>query len=287
MSASAFGGAWSASRRRGSEAELHSWLELAIDACDEADRVAMAGFRHELTINRKPDRTFVTQVDREIEELVRARVLAAHPDHGVIGEELGAAAEGASVRWYVDPIDGTHNYLRGVPIFATLLAVEREGEIQVAVVSAPALASRWFAARGTGSWSSGPGDVRPRRLQVSAVPSIEDGQLLYGDGPAIEASGVAPGFRPLLGKAWRTRGFGDFWGYMLVAEGSAEAMVEEGLAPWDVAAPLLLIEEAGGRLTGLDGSRSLTARDYLASNGLLHQPLLEALLEPVPDGDGD
>jgi histidinol-phosphatase len=275
----AWGTDWSASLRRGPEAETRGWLDLALEACDEADTIAMRSFRRDLEVSRKPDRTYVTAVDREIEARIRERILAAYPDHGLVGEEHGTEAGDRPVRWYVDPIDGTHNYLRGVPIFATLIAVERDGEVQAGAISAPALGSRWFAWRGGGAWATAPGSRTPRRIRVSKVESIGDAQLLYGDGPSIEASGAVPGFRALLGAAWRTRGFGDFWGYALVAEGAAEAMIEVGLSPWDVAAPLVLVEEAGGRLTGVDGSRSLAAGDYLASNGRLHEVLLAGLTD--------
>ncbi len=279
-----FGPGWSASLRKGSEAELRSWVDLAMAACDEADAIALAGFRQDLVVTRKPDRSFVTEADQEIERLLRDRILAAFPGHGLVGEEYGEEAGAADVRWFLDPIDGTHNFLRGVPVFATLVAVEREGELQAAVISAPALGGRWFGLRGGGAWALGMGSRRPRPLHVSQVAAIADAQLLYGEGPAIEASGVAPGFRDLLAMAWRTRGFGDFWGYTLVAEGAAEAMIEEGLSAWDIAAPMLLIEEAGGRVTDLAGTRSLTTQNYLASNGLLHEGLRTSLLTPPAKG---
>jgi histidinol-phosphatase len=271
-----WGADWSASLRRATDDELRGWVDSAQRACDLADAVAMRHFRRDVQVTRKPDRTFVTAADQEIERLLRDRILGAHPDHGLVGEEYGIESGDRSVRWYVDPIDGTHNYIRGIPIFATLLAVERDGEVQAGLISAPALGSRWFAWRGGGAWAVGPGS-EPRRIHVSQVGSIADAQVLYGDGSWIEASAAGPGFRAVLGSAWRTRGFGDFWGYSLVAEGAGEAMIEVGLSPWDVAAPLVLVEEAGGRLTGFSGARSLTAGDYVASNGRLHDDLLRML----------
>lgn len=274
---------WSATLRRGTDAELRGWLAVAQLACDAADQIARRSFRQGVVVMQKPDLTYVTETDRQIEQLLRGRLSDAFPSHGLVGEEYGSEGGDASVRWYVDPIDGTHNFMRGIPIFGTLLAVERDGEIQAAVISAPALGSRWFGWRGGGAWavaSGTPGGEGPRRLQVSQVASLSDAQVCYGSAPEIEASGVAPGFRGLLAAAWRTRGFGDFWGHALVAEGAAEAMVEEGLAPWDIAAPLLLVEEAGGRVTDLAGSRLLTTRDYLASNGVLHDELLRRLTLP-------
>ncbi len=273
----AFGPEWSAGFRRGTDAELRGWLAVAIAACDEADVVARQHFRRDLEIETKPDRTFVTQADRAIERMIRERLLDAFPDHGLIGEEYGTEAGDASVRWYIDPIDGTHNFIRGVPLFGTLLAVERDGELQAAVLSAPALDERWWGWRGGGAWARNRGES-PRRIHVLGITRLEDSQLLYGSGRDIEASGRAPGFDALLRDVWRERGFGDFWGYALVAEGAAEAMVEVGLSAWDAAAPLLLVEEAGGRATDLEGRRAVDSGTFLASNGHLHETVRGRLI---------
>ena len=275
--ATTYGADWSASLRRGDEAELEAWLALAHAACDEADDLARAAFRRDLRITTKPDKTFVTETDTAIERAIRTRIGAAYPDHGLVGEEYGTEAGDATTRWYIDPIDGTHNFIRGVPLFGTLLAVERDGELQAAVLSAPALHERWWARRGGGAWTRGADDDAPRRIHVSGVATLADAQLLYGSGHDIEASGRAPGFHALLGEVWRERGFGDFWGYALLAEGAAEAMVEVDLWPWDAAAPVVLIEEAGGRVTDLDGRRAIDSRTFLATNGLLHEEILERL----------
>lgn len=272
-----FGAEWSAGLRRAPEAELDAWLALAHEACDEADRIARSVFRRDLEISTKPDRTFVTQADTAIERSIRERILAAYPDHGLVGEEYGTEAGEAATRWYIDPIDGTHNFIRGVPLFGTLLAVERDGELQAAVLSAPALRERWWARRGGGAWALGADDAAPRRIRVSRVAALEDAQVLYGSATDIEASGRAPGFRALLGDVWRERGFGDFWGYALLAEGAAEAMIEVDLSTWDAAGPMVLIEEAGGRVTDLDGRRAIDTRTFLATNGLLHDEVLGRL----------
>ena len=274
-----FGRAWSAALRKGSEAELDGWLSLAHDACDAADEIARSHFRRDLEITTKPDRTFVTQADTAIEREIRARIAAAHPDHGLVGEEYGVEDGGATTRWYIDPIDGTHNFIRGVPLFGTLLAVEREGELQAAVMSAPALHARWWARRGGGAWSRSIDDAAPRRIGVSGIATLRDAQLLYGSSHEIEKSGRAPGFHALLGEVWRERGFGDFWGYALVAEGAAEAMVEVGLHSWDAAAPTVLVEEAGGRVTDIDGRRAIDAGTFVVSNGILHDEVLRRLHE--------
>lgn len=272
------GAAWSASLRRGDEGELRAWLALALALADEADALALGGFRRDLQVRSKPDRTLVTQVDTAIERHLRERIRASYPDHGLIGEEEGTDAAGASVRWYIDPIDGTHNFIRGVPLFGTLLGVERDGELQVGVLSAPALRERWFAWRGGGAWASGAAGSpsgETRRLRVSEVARVADAQLVYSSPRDIEPH--APGFRRLVERAWRDRGFGDFWGYALVAEGAAEAMIEVGMSAWDLAAPQVLIEEAGGRVTDFSGRRTIHEPTMLASNGLLHDELLAGL----------
>jgi histidinol-phosphatase len=274
----AFGPEWSASLRKGTDDELRRWLEVALAACDEADVIARAHFRRDLEITAKPDRSFVTQADTAIERMIRERLADAFPDHGIVGEEYGTEAGDASVLWYIDPIDGTHNFIRGVPLFGTLLAVERDGELQAGVMSAPAMDERWWAHRGGGAWARNRGET-PRRIQVSGIATLGDAQILYGSGRDITASGRAPGFEALLRDVWRERGFGDFWGYALVAEGAAEAMVEVDLYPWDAAAPTVIVEEAGGRVTDLDGIRSVHSRTFLTTNGHLHDTVRRRLTE--------
>ena len=273
--AAAFGAGWSASLRRGSDTELRGWLDLALACCDAADAIALRHFRRDLEISAKPDRTLVTQADRAIELELRERILAAHPDHGLVGEEYGTESAGASVRWHIDPIDGTHNFVRGVPLFATLLGVERDGELQVGVLSAPALRERWFAWRGGGAWAAR--SAAPVRVEVSRVHRLADAQVLYASPFDVMATGWAPGFEALVRGAWRDRGFGDFWGYALVAEGAAEAMIEVGLKSWDLAAPTVLVEEAGGRLSDFAGARGLEIGSVLATNGSMHGAVLAAL----------
>ena len=277
-----YGAEWSAGLRRGTEAELDAWLALAHAACDEADTLARAAFRRDLEISTKPDRTFVTEADRAIERAIRGRISAASPDHGLVGEEYGTEDAAATTRWFIDPIDGTHNFIRGIPLFGTLLAVEHDGELQAAVLSAPALRARWWAKRGGGAWARGIDDAAPRPLRVSKVAALADAQLLYGSGHEIEGSGLARGFRALLGDVWRDRGFGDFWGYALLAGGAAEGVVEVGLQPWDAAAPTVLVEEAGGRATDFDGRRAIDSGSFVASNGMLHDVILERLQDGGP-----
>ncbi len=213
----------------------------------------------------------MTQADTAVEAAIRERLLAAFPDHGLVGEEYGTEAGEASVRWYIDPIDGTHNFMRGVPVFATLLAVERDGELQAAVALR---AGPRRALVGAPGWGSVGPDRRQRRpsgaSRVSGIGALADAQVLYGSTVDLRTSGRAPGFEALLGEVWRERGLGDFWGYALLAEGSAEAMIEVGLKPWDAAAPVLLVEEAGGRVTDFDGRRTIHTDTFLATNGHLH-----------------
>jgi histidinol-phosphatase len=275
MSDPAFGPDWSAARARVPEAQLRDWLAFALEACDVADGIARRHFRRDLDIERKPDRSFVTVADQGIEREIRSRILARWPHHGLVGEEYGTEAGHAATRWYIDPIDGTHNFIRGVPLFGTLLAVEHEGEIQVGVISAPAMRERWHAYRGGGAWNVGADGER--RIRVSRVGAIDDAQLLYGSGRDNMASGLMPGFDALIASCWRERGFGDFWGYALVAEGAAEAMLETGMNAWDLAAPQVLIEEAGGRVTDVNGDRRIDAPSFIGSNGHLHGEILARL----------
>jgi histidinol-phosphatase len=252
-------------------ADLRRWLDLALSIADEADRISMAGFRRHIRVEEKIDHSFVTEADQAIERLVRERLRAALPGCGLIGEEEGTDAPEAGIAWYIDPIDATHNYMRGVPVFATLLAAAVDGEIVLGVVSAPALHERWVAWQGGGAWAG------KRRIAVSGIDRVEAATLVYGSRTADMASGRIPGLDATLARAWRERGFGDFWGYMLVAEGAVEAMIETGAHPWDWAAPLAIVEEAGGRFTAADGERRIDGESAVASNGRLHDELLASL----------
>lgn len=252
-------------------AELIRWRETALALCDEADLLSMAGFRRDLRVDTKPDGSFVTEVDLSIEHMMRDHIRAAYPGCGLIGEEEGIDGDGAAVCWYIDPIDATHNYMRGVPVFATLLAVALNGEVVMGVVSAPALRERWVAWRGGGAWRGGD------RLGVSRIATIEESKLLYGSRTKDLATGVVPGLDKTLAEAWRERGFGDFWGYMLVAEGASEAMIETGAHTWDWAAPSIIVEEAGGRFTTATGERRIDGASAVGSNGLIHDELLRRL----------
>ena len=246
-----------------SPTELARWRDTALSICDQADRMALAGFRRDVKVSTKFDRSLVTEVDKLIERMARSRINS--------GEEEGTEADGASLCWYVDPIDATHNFVRGIPVFATLLAVAVDGELQLGVVSAPALRERWVAWRGGGSWRG------KESIHVSNLAEIAESQLLYGSRTDDMRSGWMPGLDATLADAWRERGFGDFWGYMLVAEGAAEAMIETGAHPWDWAAPLVIVEEAGGRFTTVAGERAIDGGSAVATNGVVHDELLRRL----------
>ncbi len=252
-------------------------LELALELADLADSMTLRRFRAEdLLVESKPDLTPVTEADRAVERAVRHALSQARPDDVVVGEEYGSGEGRADSRrrWIVDPIDGTKNYVRGIPVWATLLALQEGEQMTVGVVSAPALHRRWWAARDGGAFmTDGLGDAR--RLRVSAVSRLEDAQLSFAGFNEWETSGRLQSLIELARRCWRTRAFGDFWGYMLVAEGAAEISCEPVVELWDLAAPQLIVEEAGGRFTDLGGTPRADGGSGLGTNGLLHDTALE------------
>lgn len=247
-------------------------LNFALELADLADKLTMERFRaDDLVVETKPDMTPVTEADRAVEQALRQRIAEEHPDHAVVGEELGAQPDNGAPRWILDPIDGTKNYVRGIPVFATLIALEREGVGQLGVVSAPALGRRWWAARGQGAYADG------RRIRVSRIGDLADAQLCHSTFGEWERAGLGGRFLDLLRACWRERGFGDFWSYMLVAEGAAEIAAEPQVAHWDVAPIQVIVEEAGGRFTDLQGNPRADGGSAVATNGLLHDQVLAAL----------
>lgn len=231
-------------------------------------------------MERKSDTTHVTEADKATEQLIRGQLAQARPGDAILGEEFGT--EGASSRrWIVDPIDGTASYVRGVPIWATLLALEEDGELRLGVISAPALGMRWWAARGQGAFAASP-SATSRPIRVSAVSDLADAQLCYSDVLSWDTfRGGADEFLALARRVWRTRGVGDFWQHMLVAEGAADIAAEPIVNLWDLAAVLVIVEEAGGRFTDLDGNRTAGGGSAVSTNGLLHQAVLDALKLPT------
>ncbi|GAA5009795.1 histidinol-phosphatase [Kitasatospora paranensis] len=262
-------------------ADYHDDLRLAHVLADSADSITMERFKAlDLKVETKPDLTPVSDADKACEELVRSVLQRARPRDAVMGEEYGLQGSGPR-RWVVDPIDGTKNYVRGVPVWATLIALLEEGidgELQpvVGIVSAPALNRRWWAARGLGAYA-GRSLAKATRIQVSQVGRIEDASLSYSSLTGWEERGRLDPFLDLTRACWRTRAYGDFWSYMMVAEGAADIAAEPELSLWDMAAPCIVVQEAGGRFTGLDGIDGANGADAVASNGLLHAEALRRL----------
>jgi len=254
-------------------------LSLALALADEADAISLPRFgAADLFVETKSDLTPVTEADRAVEEAIRKRLATERPEDAVLGEEQGeTGAEGAPARWIIDPIDGTKNYVRGIPIFASLIAVERAGEVVAGVASAPALGRRWWAARGRGAFVNG------RPIHVSRADQPEDGLLLYGGLTAWRRLGRLRNLLSLAVSFQRRRGFRDFWMHMLGAEGSADLATEPEVSLWDLGAVQVIVEQAGGRFTDLAGDARPDGGSAISSNGLLHD---HALTELGGDGLG-
>lgn len=246
-------------------------LRLALELADVADAVTMGRYlASDLQVETKPDMTPVSEADRAAEQAIRDHLATTRPDDGVLGEEFGHT-EGNGRTWILDPIDATKNYVRGLPIWGSLIALEDDGEVTVGVVSSPALGHRWWAAKGEGSWCNA------RRLQVSSISRIEDAQLSYNSLVEFEEQGLGEQGLALSKRCWRTRGLGDFWSFMLIAEGAVDIAVEPIAAVWDLAPLGIIVEEAGGRFTDLAGDRRIDGGNAVATNGPLHDAVLEAM----------
>jgi histidinol-phosphatase len=253
---------------------LESDLALAMELADAADELTMSRFRAlDLAVETKPDRTPVTEADRAVEAMLRERLVTARPGDAVVGEEEGEQGTGPR-RWIVDPIDGTKSYLRGAPVWATLLALEEDGEVVVGVASAPALGRRWWASRGAGAFADGD------PIHVSRVSELADATLCFTDVGAFLRYGMWDEFVAIAAKVWDRRGFSDFWGHVLVAEGVADLMLEPIVNLWDIAPIIVIAEEAGGRLTDRDGARRVDGGTALTTNGLLHEDALALVRSP-------
>ena len=239
-------------------------LALALRLADAADSISLAHFRSGLAIETKPDLTPVTEADRAVEAELRRILAEERPRDAILGEEHGATGAG-SRRWILDPIDGTRSYARGIPTWATLVALEDASTVRVGVVSAPALGRRWWAERGAGAFVDG------EQMHVSTVARIEDAVLCLPFDPRLGS---------VAARAWHARGLGDFWGHMLVAEGAADGTVDgaAGLAEWDLAPVQVIVEEAGGRFSDVAGAARIDTGTAITSNGLLHDELLAALI---------
>lgn len=255
-------------------------LRLALRLADLADEITMERFGAiDLAVDTKPDMTPVSESDMLVERTLRSHLEAALPADAILGEEYGAEDPRANGRrWIIDPIDGTKGYVRGIPVWATLVALEAHGEPVVGVASAPALGRRWWAARGEGAHlrEGGPG-ASSRPIRVSGVSDLADAQLCFGGLEEWRDAGREENLRELAEQVWRTRGFGDFWQYMLVAEGAAEIASDPNVSVWDLSAPLVIVTEAGGRFTDFTGAVTAAGRSGLATNGLLHEDALTIL----------
>jgi histidinol-phosphatase len=248
-------------------------LDLAFGAVDAADGLTLPALRRpDLAVETKADRSPVTEVDRAVEAAIRRLVSEDRPGDAVLGEEMGTSGGGAR-RWVVDPIDGTVNFIRGAPVWATLLALQVDGEVVVGMVSAPALGRRWWAERGAGAFTSWNGQPA-QPLRTSSVGTLGEAAVSTGCVSHYRHPGVYLG---IAIKAKHDRGFGDFWQHMLVAEGALEAALEPVCSLWDLAALQVIVEEAGGKLTDFSGARSLDSGNGLSSNGLVHEEILSLL----------
>jgi histidinol-phosphatase len=242
-------------------------LRFALELADAADAVTLPRFRAvDLHVETKPDLTPVTDADRAAERLLRERIAEARPGEGVLGEEEGD--DGGETRWIIDPIDGTKNFSRGIPVWATLIALDRGGTIVCGVASAPALGRRWWAARGAGAYRDG------ERLAVSGIASLEDASVSFSRSSLLGATECT---LDVAGRAWHMQPFSDFWAHLLVAEGALEVAFEHEMSPWDNAALQVIVEEAGGRFSDLAGAPRFDGGSAVSTNGLVHNEVLALL----------
>ena len=247
-------------------------LAFAHRLADAADELTMEHFRHlSLVVERKADRTEVTVADRGAEDAIRSIIARKRPDDGIVGEEHGTLEGTSGCRWIIDPIDGTSNYVRGVPLWATLIALERDGKLIVGVASCPPLVRRWWGAIGLGACLNG------EAIRVSAVTAMGDAFLSYCESPEWESKGRRTGIDRLRRAVTRERAFGDFWQHMLVAEGAIDIAVEAVVTLWDLAAVQVIVEAAGGRFTDLDGNARADGGSAVSTNARLHEAVLRTL----------
>lgn len=254
-------------------ADWRTRYEAAVEAAARAGAAALRYFGSDVSVEWKQDRSPVTVADREAEALLRVQLLGQFPEDGFLGEESGASSGTSGFRWVVDPIDGTRSFVRGIPIWGTLVGLEYQGEPIAGVVNVPAWGQTYRALRGDGAYRD------ERRLRVSDVAVLAEADLYYSSLSWFQKAGNECGFAELVRRTRRQRGFGDFYGFVLVAQGSGELMVEYGVNPWDVAAVLPIVEEAGGRFGDWQGSPRIDRPDVIASNGRVHQEALTILQE--------
>jgi histidinol-phosphatase len=254
--------------------DISEGLALALELAEIADAITVDRFRAaDLVVETKPDLTPVSEADQAVERALRDHLAKHAPDHDVLGEEYGTEASGAEFRWVIDPIDGTKSYVRGVPVWATLIAMERHGAPIVGLVSAPALGTRWWAGRGLGAFRDG------TPITVSGVHELSDAQLSFAwdTKERFDAGGIGDRMLDLAHRCWRFRGLGDFWQHALVAEGAFDISVDPIVNYWDAAALLPIIEEAGGRWSTITGAAPALPDSLVCTNGLLHDAVIEVL----------
>ena len=261
------------------EGELEADLALALRLADAADAASMSRFdAADLEVSLKADASHVTEADLATERAIRAILETERPADGVFGEEYGVTGD-THRQWIIDPIDGTANYLKGIPMWTTLIALAIDGVPRVGVASQPAIGRRWWAATGHGAWTNAPGG-EPRRLAVSSVDSIAASSVSFQSIGQWRDAGKLDALERLTSAVWRDRGYGDTWPYMLLAEGRLEFVAEFGVKEYDIAALVPIVTEAGGRFTSFDGKDSLSERSSLATNGVLHDDYLLLLHSP-------
>ena len=252
---------------------MNSDLEFALEMVEVADQLAMARYRAlDLRVETKPDFTPVTEADRAVESALRDLIATQRPADGVIGEEFPNTNEEASRSWIIDPIDGTKNYVRGVPVWATLIALAVDGKPQVGVVSAPAMGRRWWASPEDGAFTQDV-DGSVRSIKVSAVKELANASFSFSDSVGWDALGPNALAR-VTSSVWRSRGYGDFWSHLLVAEGAVDIAIEPELQSYDMAAFIAIVLASGGIVTGTNGQDPMLAGNAVTTNGLLHKEVL-------------
>jgi histidinol-phosphatase len=264
--------------------DVSEGLALAIELADIADAITVDRFRAvDLVVETKPDLTPVSEADQAVERALRAHIAERAPAHGVLGEEYGAHIAESEYRWVIDPIDGTKSYVRGIPVWATLIALEHRGIPIVGVASAPALGARWWAGHGLGAFRDG------SPIHVSAVRDVSDAQISFAwDTKArFDADGIGERMLMLAHRCWRIRGLGDFWQHTLVAEGAVDISIDPIVNYWDAAALLPIITEAGGRWSTIDGDRPKLPESFVCTNGPLHDVVISALDPSAPAAVAD
>ncbi|MEU1970243.1 inositol monophosphatase family protein [Microbacterium sp. NPDC019599] len=265
------------------DGDLGDDLAFALKLADAADAASMARFdAPDLDVQTKTDASPVTEADLATERAIRELIEAERPDDGVFGEEFGATSSTGSAdrQWVIDPIDGTANYLKGIPMWSTLIALSIDGVPRVGVVSQPAIGRRWWAASGLDAWTNTT-DGAERRISVSGIDSIDAASVSFQSIGQWRGAGELDALERLTAAVWRDRGYGDAWPYMLLAEGRLELVAEFDVKEYDVAAHVPIITEAGGRFTSYSGADSISERSSLATNGILHEAFLALLHSPA------